>query len=230
MLSVTVTVSCACLDGLGLEGIRALLAAEPDISIVGTAQEPQSALAQLEATKPDVVLVGSGFLNCHGVEFCGEVKTRVPTARVLVLAASPQDPILLSALSLGVEGCLLRAEAKAHLAAAIRAVHQSQPWWTPAAIECLTQQVRVSEAAPSSPVPGIEDLTDREREVLQLVLARYTYAEIAAHLTISLRTVKSHACKIRERLGVPAGIELLHWLALQGMVGDPAIAEDQPPR
>jgi DNA-binding NarL/FixJ family response regulator len=176
-------------------GIATVLAADPDIQIVGEADEAALAVDQAARLHPDVLLLD---VRIPG----GAVETTLAVApvRVLVLVAQAADEAVHGVLRAGARGVLLTGAAPVELAGAIRAVHAGEGWLTAAVTGVLLHSL----AARPAPCPdaSLDRLTPREREVLALVARGLSNSEIAAALVIGEGTVKTHLGRVMAKLGL----------------------------
>ena len=174
-------------------GLRGMLDAEPDLTVVGEASSGAAALAAALAEKPDVVLMDLRMPDGDGVWATERILAQVPGTRVLVLTTYESDRDILRAIEAGAGGYLLKDAAPAVLAEAVRAAARGEPVLAPIVASTLVRQVR----RPSSPA-----LSAREVEVLRLVARGLTNAEIGKSLFISEATVKTHLLRVFNKLDV----------------------------
>lgn len=180
------------------EGLRAILATQSDIAVVGEAATGQEALAQATVLRPDVVLMDLEMPGLDGVEATRRICERLPGTRVVVFTAFDGDERVMSAVEAGAQGYLLKGATRAEIFHAVRAAYQGgtplQPAVATTLLRRLVKRQRKGEAAVLSP---------REREVLHLLADGLTNKEIARRLAVSERTVKFHVGSIFAKLGVP---------------------------
>ncbi|MCO6751484.1 response regulator transcription factor [Streptomyces sp. IpFD-1.1] len=180
--------------------LRAILGAEPDLEVVGEAATGAEAVSVVRATAPDVVLMDVRMPEVDGIRATERVLAaggeRAP--RVLVLTTFENDDHVLAALRAGAAGFLLkRAEAET-LLHAVRVVARSDTLLFPSSVRALALAHGPRQAAEP---PWAARLTDREREVLRLMVTGLTNAEIAARLTVGPATVKSHVAAVLAKTG-----------------------------
>ena len=181
------------------QGLRALLELEPDLEIVGEADNGQAAIALVETLHPDVVLLDIRMPVMDGVATTREIGQRFTHTKVLILTTFDDQEYVVQALPYGAKGYLLKDTPSEELAAAIRAVDKGYTQLGPGLFEKAMPKVATP---PSSPPPGWENLTPREKEVLRLIVAGASNREIAETLYISEGTVKNHVTRILSQLGL----------------------------
>jgi DNA-binding NarL/FixJ family response regulator len=181
------------------QGLRALLELEPDLEVVGEAENGHSAIALVQALHPDVVLLDIRMPLMDGVAVTREIGQRFSETKVLVLTTFDDDEYVAQALRYGAKGYLLKDTPSEELAAAIRAVDKGYTQLGPGLVEKVISK---TPTPPTSPPLGWEQLTPREKEVLRLIAAGASNREIAEALYISEGTVKNHVTRILSQLGL----------------------------
>lgn len=181
------------------QGLRALLELEPDLEVVGEAENGHSAISLVETLHPDVVLLDIRMPLMDGVAVTKEIGQRFSETKVLVLTTFDDDEYVAQALRYGAKGYLLKDTPSEELAAAIRAVDKGYTQLGPGLVEKVISK---TPAPPTSPPLGWEQLTPREKEVLRLIAAGASNREIAETLYISEGTVKNHVTRILSQLGL----------------------------
>jgi len=180
------------------EGIRAIIEDEPDIVVVGEAEDGRATLKQTEELRPDVVLMDIAMPLLNGLDATHQIKRDFPEVRVLVLTMYDHDEYVRQVLAAGASGYVLKRAAASELVAAIRAVHRGEAVLSPAITRMVLDDYLHGETSPSE--SDLDQLTAREREVLQLIAEGYTNREIAEILTLSIKTVKSHRNNLMQKL------------------------------
>ncbi|UCH58280.1 MAG: response regulator transcription factor [Anaerolineales bacterium] len=175
------------------DGLRGMLSSQPDFEIVGEATNGEEAVQLTKALQPEVVLMDLRMPIMDGVTAIGEIKFNQPEIQVLVLTTYDSDADILPAVEAGATGYLLKDSSREELYAAIRATARGESVLTPTVATRLLERMRA---------PAEENLSEREREVLQLVAEGASNSEIASHLHISQATVKSHLIHVFGKLGV----------------------------
>jgi len=178
------------------EGLRGLLAAEPDLELVGEAADGSEAVEKTDQLRPDVILLDLVMPVKSGIEAIIEIKEKDPVARILVLTSFADDEQLFPALRAGALGYLLKDSSPQDLLRAIRSVYRGESSLHPAIARRLVLQFS-QPAVDSSPE---NPLTQREVEVLKLVAEGLSNQNIADELVVSERTVGKHVGNILEKL------------------------------
>jgi DNA-binding NarL/FixJ family response regulator len=193
-------------------GFRALLDAEPDIEVAGEASTGEQAVEQVRALQPDVVVMDVRMPGMDGLEatrMIGEDEALAGT-KVLVLTTFELDEYIFGALRAGASGFLLKGGEPAELLTAVRVVASGESLLAPSVtrrlIEAYTSR---RDGATDAPVEGLDELTAREREVLRLVVAGLTNAEIAESLHLSPLTAKTHVSRILRKLRARDRVQLV---------------------
>lgn len=185
-------------QGIIREGLRSLLEAKPDLTIVGEAENGKVAVELALLLKPDVVLMDVRMPIMDGVAATQTLTAQAPDIKVLVLTTFNDDEYVIQALRWGAKGYLLKDTPSTELADAIRAIHRGYTQFGPG----LVEKAVAGAAATEEPPEAFTQLTPREQEVLQLIATGCSNREIAAQLYISERTVKNHVNSLLRRLNL----------------------------
>lgn len=189
-------------------GLEMVLAAEDDIDIVGEAGDGAEAYARAVDLLPDVVLMDVRMPRRSGIEACSDIKSAVPSARIVMLTISDEETDLFEAVRAGANGYLLKDVPGEEIAEGIRAVMGGQSLISPSMAGALLAEFaelsRRSTETVRVPVPR---LTERELEVLRLVARGMANKDIATQLFISENTVKNHVRNILEKLQLHSRME-----------------------
>ncbi|WP_327415332.1 response regulator transcription factor [Streptomyces sp. NBC_01233] len=185
------------------QGFTVLLNAQPDIEVVGQAVDGADAVAKVAELAPDVVLMDIRMPGMGGIE-ATSVITGVPdaTVKVLVLTTFDLDEYVYEALRAGASGFLLKDASADQLAEAVRVVAAGEALLSPNITKRLITEFSRMGAPRAPSRARIDELTERETEVLSLVAQGLSNAEIAAHLTVAEQTVKTHVGRILVKLGL----------------------------
>lgn len=175
-------------------GLSTFLSVLPDLELVGEAAGGDEAVVRCGLLKPDVVLMDLMMPGTDGVTATKLIREKFPRVHILALTSFEEDDLVANALRAGAIGYLMKTVTARELAAAIRAAHEGKMTLSPEAAEALVRGKIQSHE--------VSVLTDREREVLKLMVDGLDNAEIASTLVVSLSTVKYHISNILGKLGV----------------------------
>ncbi len=191
------------------QGLKALLELEPDLKVVGEAENGQIAIDFIKILQPNVVLMDIRMPVMDGVTATQTICQQFPQVNILVLTTFDDDAYVARAIEYGAKGYLLKDTPSEEIAAAIRAVDRGYTHLAPGMMEKLISSRSASEAAwqqESRPAPSLPqelaDLTPRELEVLKLIATGANNREIARELYISEGTVKNHVTNLLNRLNL----------------------------
>jgi DNA-binding NarL/FixJ family response regulator len=183
------------------QGLRALLEAEGDIAVVGEAENGRAAVVLAKKTLPDVVLMDVAMPGMNGLEATRQIVRNVPSAKVLVLTSYGDDDYVAQLMEAGAIGYLVKQTAAADLLKAIREVRRGTAFFSPVIAKRLRQQSR--DAVTVGPADKkAARLSSREAEVLQLVAEGFVNKQIAAELSISIKTVEKHRQQAMNKLNI----------------------------
>jgi NarL family two-component system response regulator LiaR len=175
-------------------GLSAFLMVNPDLELVAEAENGEQAVIRANLVKPDVILMDLMMPVMDGVAATRAIKQQNPGIQIVALTSFQEDELVQNALKAGAVGYLMKNVSSRELAAAIRAAKEGKMTLSPEAAQAL---VRANQQAEET-----ETLTEREREVLKLMVEGLNNAEIAERLVVSLSTVKYHISNILMKLGV----------------------------
>ncbi|WP_414545713.1 response regulator [Nostoc sp. CCY0012] len=185
------------------QGLKALLELEPDLEIIGEAENGEQAVDLSTQLQPDVVLMDIRMPIMDGVAATRAIQKSCPEIKILVLTTFDDDEYVTAALKNGAMGYLLKDTPSEELAVAIRAVYKGYTQLGPGIIKKLVTQFSPVTPTQLHPVPpSLAELTPREKEVLQLIATGANNKEIAQQLYISEGTVKNHVTNILNRLNL----------------------------
>ncbi|KAM3091415.1 response regulator [Phormidesmis sp. 146-35] len=182
------------------QGLKAMLEQEPDLQVVGDAENGKVALEQVEALQPDVVLMDIRMPEMDGRTATKLITQNFPNVKVLVLSTFDDDAYLAGAIRAGAKGYLLKDMPSKELADAIRFGYYGYTQFGPGLFDKLLSMESAPDQTTGSPPPKPSELTAREQEVLRLLAVGATNREIAQQLYITEGTVKTHVTSILSRL------------------------------
>ena len=178
------------------DGLRALLATESDLELVGEASDGVQAVSKAHALKPDVILLDMMMPRKDGLEALIEIKQDNPEARVIVLTSFSDDEKVFSAIRNGALGYLLKDSSPQDLLQAIHTVANGEGFLSPSIASKVMREINQPPKLP----PTKDPITEREVEILQFVAKGLTNDEIAEKLVVSERTVRTHVSNILAKL------------------------------
>ncbi len=186
------------------EGLRALLAAFPDIDVVGEAANSEQAIAQAESLQPDVVLMDVAMPGIDGIEATRRILHLNPNLGIIIVTMVEDTDSVFAAMRAGARGYVLKGAHHDEMLRAIRAVATGQAVFGSAIASRMMNYFQSLDASSSSAPPSLAfpELTHREREVLELIARGINNAEIAEQLSISLKTVSNHITSIFSKLQI----------------------------
>jgi len=196
---VTIRVAIADDHAVVRQGLRTFLELQEGMEVVGEAADGEEAVALVERTAPDVVLLDLVMPRVDGLEAIRRIRERAPATRILVLTSFADDHTVLPAVRAGAAGYLLKDVQPPELAGAIRTVHAGEALLAPTVATMLVEQLAAEDGGG---VERGENLTPREREVLALVARGRANKAIALDLGVSERTVKTHVSNILGKLNL----------------------------
>ena len=196
-------------------GIRHVLEGEPGFEVVGEAGNGTEALALAASLHPDVVLLDISMPDESGLQVADRLRRGAAPPRVLMLSMHTNAEYVLESVRAGAHGYLLKDAAATELRSAIRAVFRGESYFSPPVAGSLSAAVRGEHMSPPT---LIEQLTAREREVLQGIATGRTNKEIAAELGISHRTVETHRESLMRKLQIRTIAELTRFALTAGIV------------
>ena len=207
-------------------GLRALLSMEPDMDVVGEVGTGEEGLERVNALKPDVVVMDLAMPGMGGLEATRQISALELGTRVLILTSHSEEEYLLPVLEAGGSGYVRKTHADDDLISAIRTVSRDEVFLYPSATKLLLRGYRTAETAGErSP---LEELSDREREVLGLTAEGYSSSEIGKKLFLSPKTVDTYRYRLMQKLGLTHRSELVRFALESGVLRPTARIPAEP--
>lgn len=198
------------------EGLRALLAAEPDFSVVAEAADGLDTVNLVGRLKPNVLVVDLMMPGLSGLEVTRQVRQRLPRTHIVILSMYANEAYVLEALRNGAAAYVLKDSSAADLVHAVREVVAGRRYLSPPLSERAIETY--AEKAKSTSLDPYETLTTRERQVLHLAAEGHTNTEIGDRLSISPRTVETHRANLMRKLGLDTQTDLIRYALQRGII------------
>lgn len=200
------------------EGIKMLIAAQPDMEVIGEAGDGEEAFELAKRLLPDVLVMDVSMPRMNGLKATQRIRTMQMELRILTLTRHTDDGYLRQLIAAGSNGYVLKQSAPEQLITAIRTVAGGEAFVDPS----LMQRVLGSYASRSLPLRGERkgDLSTREEEVLRMIAQGYSNKEVAARLDLSVKTVEAHKANGMQKLGFSSRIELVRFAVLQNWLSE----------
>jgi len=200
-------------------GLRMMLNAQPDMEVIGEAQDGKQAINATMHLQPDIVLMDITMPDMGGIEATRQIKRIAPEVKVLVLTMHENDEYVFQALRAGASGYILKEAADTELITALHVLRSGQFYLSPSAQSVIVgdylQRVHTGEEKDS-----YNNLTEREKETLELVAEGYTNNQIAERLVISPKTVDTHRTHVMDKLNLHSRAELVKYAMRRGLLED----------
>jgi len=198
------------------QGLRKVLEERPDWQVVAEAGNGRDAVRLAEQHKPDVAVVDVAMPLLNGIEATRQITRRVPQTKVLVLSMYSDEAYVTQMLKAGATGYLLKDSADVDLLQAVQAVSQGKSFFSPAVARLMSDDYARQRG--ENAVDRYESLSEREREIFQLVAEGKTNKEMAALLFISPSTVETHRARIMEKLDLHSAAEIVLYAVRRGVI------------
>ena len=195
------------------EGLVSLLAAQPDIRVVGTAADGRDAVRQVVKLQPGVVIMDIAMPQMNGIEAAREIRERVPQARVVMLSMYSSAEHVYHALEAGVAAYLLKESAGQEIIGAVRAVCAGRRYLSPKIAEVVAEGIGSRTTA-----NPLESLSGRERQILQLVAEGRSSTHIGGTLHLSPKTVDTYRSRLMQKLHVGNVVGLVKFAIQHGLI------------
>ena len=199
------------------QGLARLLNDQPDLDVVGEAVNGRTAVAKAEELRPDVVIMDIAMPRLNGIEAAKRIKKKLPGVKILILSMYSHEHTIHELIETGVSGYLLKDASGRDIIKAIHAAMRGETFLSPSISKVLVDAYR-SPRKSTSAAERFKKLSNREREVFQLIAEGHTTRQIADMLCVSVSTIKSHRAKIMEKLGVDTQVKLVHMAIQLGLI------------
>ena len=209
------------------QALRMLLDNQPELDVIADVENGREAVQATERLNPDVVLMDVVMPGLNGLEATRQIKRISPSTRVVMLSGFVDEDQLLEALRAGASGYIIKKSDISELVLAIQTVHRGNSYFSSALSEGFDLAEVLYQAKRSDQRSGVDALTPREREVLQLIAEGYTNQGIANELYISVKTVEAHKAHIMSKLHARNRTDLIRYAIRKGIVRLESASEAQ---
>ncbi len=192
--------------GIVRKGMKQILSRTPDIEVAGEASTGQEALEKIWANNFDVVILDIALPGRNGLEILKQIKSQQPKLPVLILSMYPEDQYAVRVLKAGAAGYLTKESDKSELIEAIRRIAQGKKYITPELAERLADELK-----PGADKAPHDRLSDREYHLLCLIAKGKNTKEIAAELSLSIKTIGTHRASLLDKMEMKSNAELTHY-------------------
>lgn len=200
------------------EGVKLLVNAQPDMEVIGEADNGEVALTEVARLNPDILLMDISMPSLNGLRATKKLRLMSSKIKILILTRHTDDGYLQQLITAGANGYVLKQSAPVELINAIRIVAEGKAYLDPA----LTNKVMGGYASKATSLRGEnkQQLTDRESEVLRLIALGYSNKEIGVSLDLSVKTIEVHKANAMRKLGISSRIDIVRYAILQEWMQD----------
>jgi two-component system, NarL family, response regulator NreC len=203
--------------GVVRQGLRALLEKSPQLSVVGEAADGREAVRLASEKKPDIIVMDIAMPLLNGIDATTQIVSRFPDIKVIILSMYSDESYVLRALSAGAKGYLLKDSAETDILPAVQAVAQGRPFFSPSITRTLLEEYLESKKK-SKLEDSYDLLTDREKEILQLLAEGKTNKDVATILELSPYTVETHRQNLMQKLNLHNTAEIVLYAVRKNIV------------
>ena len=199
------------------KGLRSLLNGEAGIEMIGEAEDGREAVEKVQQLLPDVVLMDITMPSLTGLEATRQIKKRFPEVKVVILTVHANEEYIFQILRAGASGYLVKQAAPTELLSAIQAAYRGESFLSPSISRKVIEEY-IQQAEATAEKDSYDQLTDREREVLQLIAEGHSNREIAELLHISVKTVETHRAHLMDKLDIHSTAKLTQYAIRKGVI------------
>jgi DNA-binding NarL/FixJ family response regulator len=198
-------------------GLRLLLERQPDMAVVGEAEDGRRTVELADTEKPDVIVMDIAMPSLNGIEATRQIAAKRPETAVVILSMHSDESYIMRALKAGAKAYLLKDSAEADLIRAVHAVREGKSFFSPAVSKMLLEDY-VRQLEQRGEEDSYELLTSREREILQLLAEGRSNKDVANMLNLSLYTIETHRSHILQKLGLHTIPDLILYAVRKGII------------
>lgn len=205
------------------QGIKTLLAAEPDMEVVGEAADAAAAADKATELKPDIVLLDIGMPGPSSFEVARQIRRNRPDTKVIFLTMYDDEDYLHECMDVGANGYILKDSPATQLASALRDVFRGGSYLSPKMLSQLVHDFR-TRVKSSDHLPRFASLTPREKEVLKMLAEGNSVKEVATQLDLSVKTVEAHKFNLMRKLGIHNKAQLVQYAIQKKVIKLPVLS------
>lgn len=205
------------------QGIKTLLASEPDMEVVGEAADAAAAADKATELKPDIVLLDIGMPGPSSFEVARQIRRNRPDTKVVFLTMYDDEDYLHECMDVGANGYILKDSPAAQLASALRDVFRGGSYLSPKMLSQLVHDFR-TRVKTSDHLPRFASLTPREKEVLKMLAEGNSVKEVATQLDLSVKTVEAHKFNLMRKLGIHNKAQLVQYAIQKKVIKLPVLS------
>jgi len=199
------------------QGLKRLLEEQQNLKVIGEAVNGRDAVEKAEQLKPDIVIMDIAMPRLNGIEAAKRIRKQLPETKILILSMYSHEHYIHELIETGISGYLLKESSGRDIIMAIHAAMKDETFLSPSISKVLMDTYR-SPRASSPRMERYKQLSNREREVFQLIAEGHSTRVIADMLCVSMSTVKSHRSNIMEKLDIDSPVKLVHFAIQLGLV------------
>src|SRR5271169_6800935 len=193
-------------------GIKGMLQSHAGWEICGEAHTGREAVSKAQELKPDIAILDISMPDLNGVDAARRIRKESPSTEILILSVHYSDQLIRDILEAGVRGYIVKSDSDRDLLIAVETLANHKPFFTPRATEVILSNFNSSGARTAEPPESVRDrLTSREREIVQLLAEGKSSKEVAASLSISVKTAETHRANIMRKLQIHTVSELVRY-------------------
>lgn len=199
------------------QGVRKIIEECPEWEVIAEAGDGREAVRQAVDLKPDIAILDIGMPLLNGIEATAQIARHAPAVKVVILSMHPNEAYITRALQAGAKAYLLKDSADTDLIRALTLVGQGKSFFSPAVTKVMLDDY-VKQLAARGVVDRYDSLSEREREIFQLIAEGRSNKEIADLLFVSPNTIETHRAHIMEKLNVHSAVELVLYAVRRGLI------------
>ncbi|MEJ2453212.1 MAG: response regulator transcription factor [Candidatus Thiodiazotropha sp.] len=199
-------------------GLKALLSTNPDLEVVGEADNGRDAIRRVVELKPDLVIMDLSMPGMNGMDALKEIKDRMPEVRALVLTVHAEEEYVLASLQAGANGYVLKDATQNELLVAAERVLDGKTYLSPDITEKVVNSYLNTNGSSNEPVTRWDTVTQRERQILKLIAEGHTNKSMSEYLCISVKTVEKHRANLMKKLDLHSVSALTTYALEKGII------------